>query len=136
VGTAAADGGLPLTVQAARSTWDVTARLAHFEGQVRASRGPLALSCERLEARYDSDGQLVSALATGDVVVTRAEWRAAADRAELAVATGAVTLTGSPTVTNGAHALRGERILLYVDREAVDCEQCTLVVDAAGLDGP
>jgi len=136
VGTAAAADGLPLTVRAAHSTWDVSARQASFSGDVAASRGPLEVRCDTLEARYDAEGQLISALATGHVVVTRHEWRAQAERAELAVAEGAVTLTGSPTVTNGAHALRGEQIRLYVEREAVDCDQCTLVVDAAGLDGP
>ncbi len=135
VGTASAADGLPLKVEAAKSSWDVTARLATFTGDVQASRGPLEVRCDVLEARYGPEGQLISALATGQVSVTRLEWRASADRAELAVAEGAVTLTGSPTVTNGAHALRGEQIRLYVEREAVGCEQCTLIVDAAGLDG-
>ncbi len=135
VGSAAAGDALPLTVKAERSTWDVTAQLARFEGAVEAGRGPLSVTCDRLEARYDAEGQLVSAVATGAVVVVRAEWRATATQAELRVGEGAVTLTGEPTVTNGAHALRGERIVLYVEREAVDCDRCTLVVDAAGLDG-
>ena len=133
---AQASDDLPLRVEAARSTWDVTARVAHFEGDVTASRGPLSLSCQQLEARYDTDGRLVVALAQGEVEVNRAEWRATASKAEFRVGDGAVVLTGAPRVTNGAHTLEGDRIRLYVAREAVDCDGCTLVVDAAGLQAP
>jgi lipopolysaccharide transport protein LptA len=134
VGSAQASEGLALVVEADHSTWDISAREARFSGAVRASRGPLLVTCDMLEARYDDDGKLVSALAQGNVVVVREQWRATAERAELALAEGAVILTGSPVLTNGAHTLRGEKIRLYVEREAVDCDRCTLVVDAAGID--
>ncbi len=136
VAAAHAADDLPLTVQSEHSTWDVTGGVATFEGEVQASRGPLQVSCDALEARYGEQGQLVTALARGGVTVIRQEWRATAEQAEFVVAEGTVTLVGSPRVSNGAHVLQGERIRLYVEREAVDCDKCTLVVDAAGLDGP
>ena len=71
----------------------------------------------RLEIRADG---AVRYLANGRAAVT--------GRVTAARPATQLTLTGAPTVTDGQHALRGERVVLFLDDERLECEGCELVL--------
>jgi lipopolysaccharide export system protein LptA len=131
-----ASPGADLDIVAARSSWDLRGRSAHFEGDVRVTRGPVTLRCAALDVTYAGAETLDTVVATGGVTVTRGERRASAERAELVGKTGRITLTGRP----GVNTLVGERIILWLDDERADCEggvsgPCRLVVAARAIGG-
>lgn len=121
-------GGIPLTIVAEKSSWELKTRRAVFEGAVVAERGPFHLSCQRLEVQADEAGAPSRAVATGDVRVSRAPWEARGSSAELQLPAGVLTLTGSPRVSDGHSELSGERVVLHMDDERIECENCTLVL--------
>lgn len=134
----AADGKPPLEIQALRSTWDLKARVARFEGGVKVVRGGVELRCDTLEVRYADADRIDRVVATGNVRVRQGERRATADTAELVGATGEITLAGAPHLFEGPNELVGSRIVLWLDDERATCEgegveRCRLVVASTAL---
>lgn len=135
----AAGGGLPLSITAARSDWDLRARIAHFEGDVVVTRGEVEIRCARLEVRYADAERIDRVLAEGGVEVRRGDRRARSGRADLDGTTGRILLTGDPRLSEGPNTLVGERITLYLDDERATCEgaeggaPCRLAVDGSAL---
>ncbi len=131
-------GRPPLQITAARSDWDLRARSAHFEGDVRVVRGVVEIRCARLDVQYADAETIDRVLATGGVEVRRGERVATSARAELVGATGRVTLTGAPRLAEGPNTLAGTTIVLWLDDERATCEgsegePCRLVVDGTAL---
>lgn len=122
------EGARPLRVSAAKSAWDLKTRAATFEGDVLVNRGDFELRCASLTLTYGDSGKMERAVATGGVELRRPPWRASGDEGALNLLTGQLTLTGAPTVTDGQHALRGERVVLFLDDERLECEGCELVL--------
>ena len=112
----------PIVVKASRSDWDLRARIAHFEGDVRVIRGDVELRCARIEVRYADADHVDTVTASGGVTVTRGAQEARADAAVLVGRTGEITLTGSPSLRDGPNQLIGTRIVLHLDDERVRCE--------------
>ena len=131
--TAAPEDPATLTIEAPRSSWEVSERRAIFEGGVVARRGDLTLTCERLEVRYGEDGAFQSASAEGGVEATRGQWTAAGAAARLEIATGELALTGSPWLRDGKNTLSGTHIVFFLDAERVECVDCRLVVGGAAI---
>ncbi len=136
--TKAQAGGVPLEIQAARSSWDLKARTAHFEGEVVVTRGEVTMRCAALDVRYATADTIDTVVATGTVRVDRGERHAEAERAELTGKNGKITLTGHPKLAEGVNALVGERITLWLDDEKADCEggasgPCALTVEGRAL---
>lgn len=129
----ATTGGPPLDVVAATTTWDLRAHTARFERDVVLTRGALRLTCDALDLTLsDSPSPTVlSATATGAVVVTRGAQTATASRAELDAQTGVLVLTGQPTLTDGPHTMAGDRIRFWVEEDRVACDACRVVVHGA-----
>ena len=113
--THAATAGPPLEIRAARSSWDLKKRTAHFEGEVVVVRGAVTMRCGALDVSYADADRIDTVVATGGVVVETGERRAQAERAELLGANGKITLTGTPRLAEGVNALVGERIILWLD---------------------
>ena len=130
---AAFDGSRSLSIEAQQVTWDLKAGVGVFAGEVRVLRGETSLSCDQLRLSFHDPGHMDRAVAEGHVVVTQAGRRAEARQAVLEIDSGTITLTGSPTVTQGASSLRGERVIFHLDEQHVECQRCTLVVDAAAV---
>lgn len=131
------EGGTPLEISSARSTWDLRAKTARFEEQVVLTRGDVTLTCTRLDVSYVGD-RIERVLATGDVRVIRGEREARAENAELLGKNGQITLTGHPTLREGPNTLVGVRIRLFLDDETATCEggdggPCRLTVAASAL---
>jgi lipopolysaccharide export system protein LptA len=133
-----APGKPPLEIAAARSDWDLRGRSARFEQDVVVTRGEVTMRCAKLEVRYADAETIDRVVATGGVTVTRGERAATAATAELEGATGRITLTGDPRLSEGPNTLAGERIVLWLDDERATCEgaagsPCRLVVEGSAL---
>lgn len=134
----AADGKPPIAITAERSDWDLKARTARFSGSVVVRRADVELRCAALEVRYADAERIDRVVATGDVRVTQGPRAAQAVAAELVGATGELTLTGAPQLTEGPNTLAGSRIVLRLDDERASCEgasgqPCRLVVAGTAL---
>lgn len=124
-----------LAIEAQRSSWSFATRQATFDGDVVAIRGETTLTCSHLSVTLGSGEQIERAVADGGVVVQQADRRATADRAVLVGASGQVVLTGGPPVlSDPLRRLAGERIVLWLDDERVECDSCKLILqgDAIG----
>lgn len=131
------EGGTPLEITSARSSWDLKARTARFEENVVLTRGDVTMTCKTLDVRYAGD-RIDRVVASGNVVVTRGDRQARADHAELQGKNGQITLTGSPRLSEGPNTLVGLRIVLFLDDEKATCESgdgspCRLVVAGSAL---
>ena len=129
---AEAAGVPPLVVVGERTSWELREGVVVFEGGVRAERGEVVLSCDRLELRH-SDTRVESADAIGSVRVARGSRIATGSRARLTTAEGRVELTGAPRLEESGRQLSGERITLFLDDERLECEACRLVVEGAAV---
>ncbi len=138
--SARAPTGPELEIVAARSSWDLKGRTAHFEGNVIATRGDVTMRCSTLDVVYAGADAIETVVASGGVRVERGARLAEASRAELVGKTGRITLTGEPRLAEGVNVLVGERIVLWLDDERADCEggatgPCRLVVAPGALGG-
>jgi lipopolysaccharide transport protein LptA len=134
--TAEAGADPALSIRAARASWDLAGQSVVFEGAVEVERGGFTLTCERLEARFESPERLESAEATGQVSVRHRGRVATGQRASLDVPAGRIELTGEPRIREGGRTLAGERIVLLLDAERLECERCTLQVTATPGEAP
>ncbi len=128
----------PLVVEGERSTWSLDTGEVVFEGQVRATRGPVLLEAERLRVRYQEE-RIVLAEAEGQVRVSRGERLATAQQASLYVDSGRIVLSGQPTLQERGRHLQGQEIVLFLDEDRAECTRCKLVVDGhavAPLESP
>lgn len=121
-----------LVVTGTRSSWDLARHVVVFEGDVRAVRGPVVLTCDRLEVVYESE-RVREASAAGHIRVIRDGREATSDRAHLTVADGRIALEGGPELRDGANRMTGERIVLFLDDDRLECENCRLEVDGAAV---
>jgi lipopolysaccharide export system protein LptA len=121
------EGQPSASIRAEHASWDLREQHVSFEGQVTLQRGPFTLECRRLEARFDSPEQLRSAEAL-DATIRHRGRVATGQRATLDLVGGSLVLEGAPTVTEGGRSLRGERIVLFLDDERLECERCSLEI--------
>ncbi len=115
-----------LHVTARRAAWDLAGHTVRFEGDVRGTRGDVTLACAVLEVWFTDPDHLDRARASGGVEVRQGAREARAESALLDVPSGRIELSGSPWLREGGRRLAGERIVLLLDDERVECEACTL----------
>ena len=127
----AVDGALEIT--APHTEWDLSQREATLSGGVVAVRDDLRMECERMIVNFSDPGQVERAVATGAVRVSLGDRLATGQKAELTTANGVVVLTGSPSLSDGANHMRGERIVLWLDDQRVECEACRLQIDPSAM---
>ncbi len=113
-------GQPPLSIQSLHSDWDLKRRQVLFEGEVRAQRGTMTLTCTRLTAVYGAEQKVEELRAEGEVVVVQGERRVTAALATLQ--DGTLVLTGQPRLEEGTNSLLGQQITFYLDQEKVRCE--------------
>lgn len=107
-----------------------------FEGGVVATRGDVALRCERLEVEYDAGrGDVARALASGGVRLRMGARTAAGAEASWDLGAGRVVLKGSPWVRDGATTLRGEEIRVDVAERRMECVRCRATWSPDGRSG-
>jgi lipopolysaccharide export system protein LptA len=126
-------GPPPLTIEGARSRWNLKTGEVVFEGQVTVRRGELAMRAERVEVRY-AEGRVSAATATGSVSIVRGAQRASASTVRLDGATGRLDLDGEARVVDGPNTMTGGLIVLWLDDDRVECDACRLEVAGSALD--
>ncbi|MBN1337472.1 MAG: hypothetical protein JXB39_16075 [Deltaproteobacteria bacterium] len=115
-----------LHVTARRAAWDLPGRTVRFEGDVRGIRGDVTLDCAVLEVWFTDPDALERAEASGDVRVRQGAREARARAAVLDVPRGRIELSGSPSLAEEGLRLTGERIVLLLDDERIECDACSL----------
>jgi lipopolysaccharide transport protein LptA len=121
-----------LTVTSRTSRWRLADRVMVFEGQVRATRGDLVMTCEALEV-VSSDDRVEHATARGAVEVQRGNQVARAELATLDVASGRLVLEEAAHLSEGPHTMRGERVTFHLDEDLVVCDACQVVISGAAM---
>jgi lipopolysaccharide transport protein LptA len=110
-----------------------------FDGKVKVKQDDLNLSCDRLvgfyedERKHKSDGDeknkklkdvtnsVKSAVATGNIKITKGDLRAEAGKAILDNVKRTVTLSeGPPKVWQGPHMLVAQSIIIYLDENRAE----------------
>jgi lipopolysaccharide export system protein LptA len=110
------DSAAPIEITADALEVRQAEQVAIFTGQVVAGQGTLRLTAQRLLVRYAQDGggegggDIDSLRAEGDVFLTSGAETASGAWADYDVARGLVTMGGGVTLTQGANAIRGERL--------------------------
>ena len=94
-----------------------------FSGSVRATRGTLVMTCEKLVARYKKSGEVLRLEIAGSLTVQGRDFSARAGSGVYDHESGRLVLTGSPSIKRGPNRVTGERILVFVDDERVVVEK-------------
>ncbi len=114
---------LPLEVRADTLEIAQAGERVVFHGQVRAVQPDVRLACDTLTIRANDRGNIQALTAEGRVVLTRAEWRAEASKADYDHQAQTLTLTGAPRVHYRGNRLQGNRIVVHLTDGRVTVEQ-------------
>ena len=125
-------GPPPLVIHGKTSEWQLKDGVVVFEGDVTAVRDTVTLTCDRLEVTYEGE-RVRDAVATGNVRVVRGERVARGKTATLTADDGRVVLEGDPRVEDGPNTMVGERIVLFLDDERLECARCRLEVKGEAI---
>lgn len=114
---------LPTRVEASRLSLDRSERLARFTDDVVVRRGDVVVRGPRMDAHYDSSGQLTHLYLRGGVELRQGDRRAVAQNADYDARTREVLLTGEPRLFDRGDVLVGERIAMALDSHEVRVER-------------
>ena len=114
---------LPTRVEASRLALDRSERLARFTDDVVVRRGDVIVRGPRMDAHYDSSGQVTTLVLRGGVELRQGDRRAVAQNADYDARTREVVLTGEPRLFDRGDVLVGERIALALDSHEVRVER-------------
>ncbi len=85
-----------------------------YTGHVRVLRSTLTMTCDRLIVEYDSNHEMTTLQARGNVEATDKESWARGDEADYEHKTGRLTVRGNPEARQGKREVRGE-LVTFVD---------------------
>ena len=114
---------LPTRVEASRLSLDRSERLARFTDDVVMRRGDMVVRGPRMDAHYDSAGQLTHLHLRGGVELRQGDRRAVAENADYDARTREMILTGDPRLFDRGDVLVGERIAMQLDSHEVRVER-------------
>jgi lipopolysaccharide transport protein LptA len=109
----------PMKVEADRLILMKAARLARFSDGVVVRRGDAVVKSPRMDARYDSEGQLTRLELSGGVDVRQGDRRATGDTADYDAQQRTLVLLGDPRLYDKGDVLAGDRIALSLDSKEV-----------------
>lgn len=122
-----------LKISSDNASWNLQERTAVFNGNVIVTRGNLELTCGRLEVRLSDSEELEFAVATESVffkqILPEVKREGFAQKADLEVSKGLLTLTGEPSLIQGKRKISGLKMVLSLDNEQLDCTQCLLTIE-------
>ena len=119
--------GHALVIEASSTRFDLELSKGWFTGSVKASRGDMNLTADEAEVTLGEDGEIASAVARGQVVVSQGDHQA---KGEVALIEGdTVTLSGDPVLTSPRHRMKGSEMVFQVGAKTVSCTACTVVVE-------
>jgi lipopolysaccharide transport protein LptA len=109
-----ANAGDPLQMSADRLELDVEAKTALLTGHVKLARGPMSLTCPRVDVRYDQVPHVTWAKGSGGVVADVKGVRAEAPEVEIDLATRSMELRGGVRLTRGEGWITAERASINI----------------------
>jgi lipopolysaccharide export system protein LptA len=104
----------PLVMSSDRLELDVEARTARLTGHVKLARGPMSLSCPRVDVRYDHVPHVTWVKGSGGVVAEVKGVRAEAPEVEVDLASRTMELRGGVRLTQGDGWLTAERASINI----------------------
>lgn len=113
----------PADIRADRLEVEHEKRIARFRGNVKAVYGDLTISCGLMIVRYDTEGEIVSLVASERVVVARDEIKAKASSARLRPKESLLILEGNPVLFKGPNRLEGSRIMVHLNSQKMEIEE-------------
>ena len=110
-------GGNSLThIRAEKMALESSSRSVLFSGHVRIKGSTYSMASDTLRIYYGEEFHDVrSAVANGNVRIDSGNRRATGEKAILNPASHTIELTGSPTVLDNGHQLRGRKIIIHLD---------------------
>jgi len=114
---------VPVKVEAAHLVLLQARRLAQFTDDVVVRQGDTVARSPKMEARYDSDGQLTKLEMRGGVDVRQGERRATGQTADYDARARTLILQGDPKLYDKGDVLTGDRIDLALDSKEVRVER-------------
>jgi lipopolysaccharide export system protein LptA len=104
----------PLAMSSDRLELDAEARTAVLTGHVKLARGPMSLSCPRVDVRYDQVPHVTWVKGSGGVVAEVKGVRAEAPEVELDLASRTMELRGGVRLSLGDGWLTAERASINI----------------------
>lgn len=122
----------PVRVDAEEVHYAFQKREVTFTGKgsrpVTMTRDDARLTCQRLVARTDEAGQIVSADCTGDVRFTRGARVVTCERARFEAAAERVICEGNPVLRDGGSEARGTRLVYELERDEAKLEGANITL--------
>jgi lipopolysaccharide export system protein LptA len=109
-----ANAGDPLQMSADRLELDVEAKTALLTGHVKLTRGPMSLTCPRVDVRYDQVPHVTWVKGSGGVVADVKGVRAEAPEVEIDMAARTMELHGGVRLTRGEGWITAERASINI----------------------
>jgi lipopolysaccharide export system protein LptA len=103
-----------LDVSADQLDVDVQAKTAVLSGNVKLSKAGMAVSCPRVDARYDDAPRIIWAKGSGGVVAVIKGVRAEAPEVEIDIPAQTLSLKGGVRVAHGAGFIKAERATIHM----------------------
>jgi lipopolysaccharide export system protein LptA len=103
-----------LDVSADQLDVDVQAKTAVLSGNVKLSKAGMAVSCPRVDARYDDAPRIVWAKGSGGVVAVIKGVRAEAPEVEIDIPAQTLSLKGGVRIAHGAGFIKAERATIHM----------------------
>jgi lipopolysaccharide transport protein LptA len=109
-----ANAGDPLQMSADRLELDIEAKTARLTGHVKLTRGPMSLTCPRVDVRYDQVPHVTWAKGSGGVVADVKGVHAEAPEVEIDMAARTMDLHGGVRLTRGEGWITAERASINI----------------------
>jgi lipopolysaccharide transport protein LptA len=109
-----ANAGDPLQMSADRLELDIEAKTALLTGHVKLTRGPMSLTCPRVDVRYDQVPHVTWAKGSGGVVADVKGVHAEAPEVEIDMAARTMLLLGGVRLTRGEGWITAERASINI----------------------
>jgi len=101
---------------------------------VRLRREDATLTCLRLVAKKDEEGQISHAVCTGDVKLVRGLKTVTCERATFENAAATVVCEGSPVLHDGPSEAHGTRLTYYLKSDKVFLEDAKITMPGEQVD--
>lgn len=108
---------------------------AVFSGNVRATKGKLRITCQKLVVDYGASGQapgggkILSMLFSGDVSISQGQRTGHCEQARYDKIQSKLVCTGNPWVMDGKSKIRGDSIVYLLDKDEVRVSRPKAVLD-------
>jgi lipopolysaccharide export system protein LptA len=128
----------PVRVDAESVVYAFQRREVTFTGKdgkpVVMTRDDARLACQKLVARTDEAGQIVGAVCSGDVRLTRGTKLVTCDRATYDGAASRIVCEGNPVLREGGSEAHGARLVYELETDQANLEGATITLPGEEID--